>query len=76
MTDSGTYKFVIKRQRVLFRFDDDEPHEIGTLQKGDPFQLTLKDNWPDEHFDPREGMPAIVFEKNGKKFNIYLEDIE
>ena len=35
MTDSGSYTFdkpeEPKKQRVLFRFDNDEPHEIGTM---------------------------------------------
>lgn len=67
MTDSGSYTFdkpeEPKKQRVLFRFDNDEPHEIGTMDKGAEFSISLSEGG------------TIQFEKNGKTLTIYTEDI-
>ena len=52
------------KQRVMFVFDDGEPHEIGVMDKGAEFTLVLKDNG------------TIQFEKDGRSLTIYLEDVD
>lgn len=67
MEDQGQYKFSkqhTEKQKVLFRFDDDEPHEIGIMDKGAEFSISLSENG------------TIQFEKNGKTLTIYTEDIK
>jgi hypothetical protein len=52
--------YLPEQKRVMFKFDDDEPEYINSIVKGGKFIIELQ-----------EGI--ISFEKDGKKFQIYIE---
>jgi hypothetical protein len=52
--------YLPEQKRVMFKFDDDEPEHINSIVEGGKFIIELQ-----------EGI--ISFEKDGKKFQIYIE---
>lgn len=51
-----------KQKRVMFKFDDDEPMYLNSIVEEGKFIIELKEG-------------NIHFEKDGKKFQIYIETI-
>lgn len=49
-----------KQKRVMFKFDDDEPMHLNSIFEGGEFIIKLK-------------YGNIKFEKDGKTFEIYVE---
>lgn len=50
------------KHNVMFKFDDDEPYRICQLAEGYGFNITLE-------------FGSIIFEKDGKKLTLYLEEV-
>lgn len=50
-----------EQQKVMFRFDNDEPEQMAYIYKGGKFSLTI------EH-------GSFKFEKDGKIFELYIEE--
>jgi hypothetical protein len=59
------HKIIIPKEeqkKVMFKFDDNEPEQIGSIVGGDKFIIELKEG-------------SINFEKDGKTFKLYIETI-
>ena len=50
----------MKKKRVMFKFDDDEPIHLNSIFEGGEFIIKLKEG-------------KIKFEKGGKSFELYVE---
>lgn len=64
-----TFELLKETGKLMFKFDDDEPHELGKLLNHAKFTIELNQ-------DDDNNSYAEFRSKEGKLFKLYIENIE